>query len=175
MWGKKAGVMTLFKKNQDAAEYGIEVRHMYPFAEGEVIPLEKVNNVIISSLIAGNGFAVVPSANDVKSPVDAVVKTISKDSRAITVLTDDGLIAVIHLGTRLGDSTELKSTVLRVSVGDRIKTGQLICSTDIADAIKDGRDTTLSMIISNFDDIKSFSVDYGVVKSISEPIASYVM
>lgn len=163
--------MTIFKKNTDV--YAAKHKIMYPFAAGEIISLESIDDPVISSLIVGNGFALVPSENNVCSPVSGVVKSIANNNRAITVKTDDGLIAVIHIGTKFSNVADLSSTVLKVAVNDRIEAGQIICVTDIEKAAADGRDLTLLMIISNYDCLKSFSVNYGRVDSVNVPAAVY--
>lgn len=163
--------MTLFKKNTAANTAPHKV--IYPFAAGEIIPLEKVNNPIISSKIVGNGFALIPSENNVCSPVSGVVKNIANNNRAITVKTDDGLIVVIHLGTKFSNVADFDTTLIKVAVNDRIEAGQIICQTDIKLAAEDGRDLTLLMIISNSDELKSFSVNYGKVDSIKVSAAIY--
>ncbi len=163
--------MTLFRRASE--NVSAAVGKMYPLAPGEVISLESIKDQIISSLIVGNGYAVVPSENNVYSPLKGTVRKIANNGRAITVVSHDGIIAVIHLGTVMNNARDLKETVLKVNVGDEIAPGQLICQTDISAAIKDGRDITLMMIISNFEKLKSFDVRYGNVENTDTPILFY--
>ncbi len=164
--------MTFFRKN-NGEEAVCNKRLLYPLNTGEVISLEKVNNSVISSLIVGNGFAVLPDGDNVYSPVSGVVKGIENNNRAITVKTDDGLIVVIHIGTILINAPYLEGTVLQVELNQHIEAGQVISKTDFEKVKADGRDTALLMIISNFEKIKSFKVNYGLSTSTDKPIAEY--
>ena len=73
--------------------------------DGEVIELENVCDEVFSSGIMGVGFGIIPSSKKFFSPASGKVENAYKTGHAYTIVTDDGLDLLIHIGI---DTVELE-------------------------------------------------------------------
>lgn len=117
-------------------------------ADGEAIPLSAVPDEAFSSGILGVGFAIKPSSGTVYCPVSGKIETITETRHAYTVLTDDGLDVLIHIGI---DTVKLggEGFLSMVSEGERIKAGDVIARVDLDLIAKKGLDTVIPVVITN--------------------------
>ncbi len=99
-------------------------------AAGKVIPLDKVPDEVFSQKILGDGMAVIPENGNVLSPVNGEVVSVSDSLHAYTLLSDDGLNILVHIGL---DTVSLKGEGFKsyVNPGDKVKAGQLIAEFDL--------------------------------------------
>ena len=67
-------------------------------ADGEAVPLNEVPDEAFSSGILGVGFAIAPTSGTVYSPVSGKIESITETRHAYTILTDDGLDVLVHVG-----------------------------------------------------------------------------
>ena len=82
---------------------------------GEILRLEQVPDDIFSMKLIGDGFAIKPNENILKSPVRGIITNISKEKHAITITTKEGYEIFIHIGI---DSLKLKGEGFNVLVED---------------------------------------------------------
>lgn len=97
---------------------------------GTVIPLEKVPDPVFSDKVLGDGCAVIPTDGKIYSPVDGEISSVAETKHAYGISSDDGLEILIHFGL---DTVSMKGSgfISHVSVGEKVKKGQLIAEADI--------------------------------------------
>lgn len=134
---------------------------------GEIIPLERLSNDTFSSLILGEGFGVIPEEDIFISPVDGVIKDISGNMQDFTIKTEDGLIIIISVGFS-PDGSETPTECF-VSVGDEIKSGGKLFSIDLNSFKERGKYVYAAVVVTNLE-IRSYNVNYGRVKSLSQSV-----
>nr|WP_317399677.1 glucose PTS transporter subunit IIA [uncultured Gemmiger sp.] len=121
---------------------------------GEVLPMEQVQDEAFASCALGEGIAIEPSEGKLYAPADATVDNLFDTHHAIGLETESGAEVLLHIGI---DTVKLggKHFTPHVKVGDKVKKGDLLISFDM-DAIKaEGYLCTTPMIICNTDDYKA--------------------
>ncbi|MCH4008281.1 PTS sugar transporter subunit IIA [Companilactobacillus sp.] len=124
--------------------------------DGQLIPLEKVQDSVFSQKMMGDGFAVEPSDDKIVSPVSGTVESIFPTKHALMIQSKRGLEIMVHLGI---DTVELNGEPFEIEVkkGDQIEQGSAIGEMDI-DAIKAKQKLpTVIVIVSNMDQVKNIS------------------
>lgn len=135
---------------------------IYSPIEGEIIPITEVNDQVFASKMMGEGFAVIPSEETIKSPVSGTITMIAPTKHAIGIVTEDGLELLLHLGI---DTVELNGAPfkLNIEIGQKIQQGQEIGTIDLKMLEASGKDATVMVIITDTKEIISgleFNQDY---------------
>ncbi len=78
---------------------------LYAPVTGRIRALTRIKDPVFSSEVLGKGCAIEPSCGEVVAPADGIVKKIAKTHHAISLLCDNGLEVLIHVGM---DTVELK-------------------------------------------------------------------
>lgn len=141
---------------------------------GECVPLENVKDEAFASKLCGDGIAVVPSENVFRSPVDGTLTGIAESKHAYTITSDDGLEVLVHIGI---DTVELRGEGFtpKVSVGDKLKAGDVLCEADISLIKSKGYDVTSPAVISNMEEVKSFKLRTGNVYGGYDTVIEYTV
>jgi len=115
---------------------------------GTVLALDQVPDATFASGLLGEGVAIIPEDGRVIAPFAGVVASLFETRHAIGLLSDTGIEVLIHVGI---DTVKLegKPFVTHVSVGDRIKPGDLLLEFDRASILAAGFDLATPIIISN--------------------------
>lgn len=118
---------------------------------GELIPLENVNDETFSSGIMGKGIGIKPENGKLYAPCDGVVSAAFSSGHAVGLTTDDGIEILVHIGI---DTVSLEGKYFHSSVekGQAVKEGDLLVEFDIDQIEKAGYETTTIVIITNSDD-----------------------
>lgn len=89
---------------------------------GNLVRLEEVPDEIFSMKIIGDGFAINPSDNILKSPAKGMVITLAKEKHSITIRTLDGYDILMHIGI---DTLKLRGEGFKAFVeeGDIVNVG----------------------------------------------------
>ncbi|MBQ7901543.1 MAG: PTS transporter subunit EIIC [Clostridia bacterium] len=97
---------------------------------GKVIPLEQVKDQVFSQKILGDGVAIIPEDGKICSPVKGEIISVAETLHAYGIKGDDGVEVLVHVGL---DSVSLDGNGFKshVKVGDRVNTGQQICTVDL--------------------------------------------
>jgi glucose-specific phosphotransferase system IIA component len=66
---------------------------------GKATMLENVHDEMFSEKMLGDGIAVIPDENELRSPVEGTVTMIYETQHAIGIQTDLGTDILIHIGT----------------------------------------------------------------------------
>lgn len=135
--------------------------------DGRFIPLDRVNDPVFSQGMMGGGVAVIPTVENVKSPVKGVISMIADQKHGIGITLKDGTEILIHMGI---DTVELKGTPFTIhkNIGDNVKQGDLLATMDIS-AINDLGKETVIMVIATGKELSKVVYDSPVeVSALSE-------
>lgn len=110
--------------------------------------LTRIEDPVFSSEVLGKGCAIEPSCGEVVAPADGIVKKIAKTCHAISLLCDNGLEVLIHVGM---ETVELKGKgyELFVQTGDHVQKGQLLFRFDMQAITAAGYTLTTPVIVTN--------------------------
>ena len=138
------------EKAKDKLSNGNKESLIHPL-KGQVVELDKIADQAFASGVLGKGVAIIPSANDLVSPVDGTVTTIFPTKHAIGITSNDGAEVLIHIGL---NTVELAGEGFDVKVqeGDKVKAGDLLMTIDFAGIQAKGYDITTPIIVTNTDD-----------------------
>ena len=116
--------------------------------EGEVKPIESVNDEVFSEKIMGDGIAITPESQLIVSPVNGTVTAVFPTGHAVCVLTDEGVEILLHLGI---DTVELEGKYYKqvVQRGQKVKQGELLVEMDYRQVKDAGYDNEVMVIITN--------------------------
>lgn len=119
-----------------------------PFAKGEVVELNKVNDAVFLTGVMGNGFAIVPTEGKVFAPFAGKVTIVFETKHAIGLRSDNGVEVLVHIGL---DTVNLKGEHFNVHIkeGDTIEAGQLLVEFDLEKLKELGYDTIIPFIVTN--------------------------
>ena len=137
--------------------------------DGEIIELENVLDEVFSSGVMGDGFAVLPSSKKFYSPVSGKIENVYQTGHAYTILSDDGLDVLIHLGI---DTVELDGKYFEknVSTGETIKKGELLAVADVEKIMEEGFDPVCVVVVSNPEKMHNVEINYGMCYAKDEAI-----
>ncbi|MCL2574622.1 MAG: PTS glucose transporter subunit IIA [Defluviitaleaceae bacterium] len=115
--------------------------------KGRAVPLAELSDPAFASGMLGIGLGILPEEGKVYAPANGTVK-IFPTKHAITMVTDDGVKLIIHIGINTVNM-EGKGFKPKVKDGDTVKTGQLLMDFDIKKITKAGYSTETPIIITN--------------------------
>lgn len=115
------------------------------FIKGTLVALENVSDPVFAQKMMGDGFAIEPTDNSVYAPVDGEITVVFPTYHAYGITTKSGVEVLIHLGI---DTVELdgEGFTTEVSVGDKVKTGDVLGTMDV-EKIKSLKKPVTSMLI----------------------------
>lgn len=120
--------------------------------------------------IMGKGIAIIPTNNEVVSPINGMVSMVFNTKHAIGLRSDDGVEILIHIGL---DTVKLEGEHFNIFVknGDRVSVGDKLVEFD-KDAIKSkGYDVITPIIVTNtMDYLEVIASNVEVVKQGDEII-----
>ncbi|WP_347083505.1 PTS beta-glucoside transporter subunit IIBCA [Enterococcus gallinarum] len=119
--------------------------------EGEVVPLNEINDQAFSTGALGKGIGIKPISHVIHSPIDGEVLTVFPTKHAIGLRSDQGVEVLIHIGIDTV-SLEGKYFTMNVKQGDRVRTGQPIGEVDFEKVREAGYDPTTIVVITNTND-----------------------
>lgn len=121
---------------------------LYAPVTGRIRALTRIKDPVFSSEVLGRGCAIEPSCGEVVAPADGIVKKIAKAHHAVSLLCDNGLEVLIHVGM---DTVELKGKgyELFVQAGDHVQKGQLLFRFDLQAIAAAGYTLTTPVIVTN--------------------------
>ncbi|WP_125567875.1 PTS sugar transporter subunit IIA [Companilactobacillus insicii] len=139
-------MFNFFKKHKDLPAW--DAKTFLSPADGEVIPIEKVNDPVFSQKAMGDGFGLNPTSNDIYSPVSGTVTMVAGTKHGIGISTGDSEELLVHMGI---DTVELKGKPFNilVSQGDNISAGQKIAEMNLDEVKASGKETTIIVAVTN--------------------------
>lgn len=148
-------------------------KYLYAPQIGEIVELEKVPDAVFAQKLFGEGFAVIPQAGKIYSPVTGVVQMVSEPSlHAYGIETEDGLELLIHVGI---DTVEMKGEGFKtyVKAGDQVQQGDLLGEADLNAVTARGYDTHMIVAVGNSDRLKSFEVTCNHIDDLETGVFEY--
>ncbi len=145
----------LFGKKEE-----INPNHVYAPMTGEAMDISQVPDPTFSSGAMGNGIAIQPTDGKVCSPVNGTVDMMFDTGHAVTLVSDNGIEILIHVGL---ETVGLNGAPFQVKVqnGQKVKKGDILMIADL-DAIKAaGLPTITPVLICNTDDYTTFNTTTG--------------
>lgn len=145
----------LFGKKEE-----INPNHVYAPMAGEAVDISQVPDPTFSSGAMGNGIAIQPTDGKVCSPVNGTVDMMFDTGHAVTLISDNGIEILIHVGL---ETVGLNGAPFQVKVqnGQKVKQGDILMIADL-DAIKAaGLPTITPVLICNTDDYTTFNTTTG--------------
>ena len=145
---------TVQEKNSSTSFKGLHAEFVAP-ANGEMIPINKVEDDVFSQKMMGEGFAVVPENGEIASPVAGTIVSVFPTKHAIGIKTDDDIEVLLHMGI---DTVDLGGEAFKIHVqeGEKVKTGKVVATADLAKIQKAGKMTTMIVVFTNGDKIKDY-------------------
>ncbi|MBJ7618352.1 N-acetylglucosamine-specific PTS transporter subunit IIBC [Weissella confusa] len=119
--------------------------NFFAVANGSLLHLEHVQDETFASKMMGDGFAIEPSDNNITAPLDAEVTMVAPTKHAIGLRTESGLEVLVHMGINTVEMNGEPFDV-KVSVGDKVKHGDLLATMDI-EAVKAAGKLATTMVI----------------------------
>ena len=135
---------------------------MLAVADGQAIPLSEVPDEAFASGMLGVGFAIKPTAGTVYSPVSGKIISITDSRHAYTILTDDGLDVLVHIGI---DTVSLggEGFVSMVVAGEHIQAGSVIARADMELITSKNLSTVIPVLVTNPENLTKTDFTYGKV------------
>lgn len=119
--------------------------------KGEAVPLSQVDDPTFAEEIMRKGIAIIPTEDEIFSPINGTVSLVFNTKHAIGLKTEDGAEVLIHIGL---DTVKLNGEHFTTFVksGDKVKVGDKLVEFD-REAIKNkGYDIITPIIITNSSD-----------------------
>lgn len=132
---------------------------------GEIIPINDVPDAVFADKILGEGIAVVPDdSGEIRSPLNGEITSVAPTKHAYAVRSEEGVEVLVHFGL---DTISLGSEGFTslVSVGDKVKTGDLIAKVDIGLLRKKNINTITPVVITECPENVSLTFSSGKVKA----------
>lgn len=114
--------------------------------DGEIVPIEEVEDSIFSNKIIGDGYAIHPSGKTIYSPIDAEVEQVASTNHAVYLSVPGGIKLLIHIGI---DTIELKGQGFKsqLAKGTRIEKGAPLVEIDREYIINEGYNPIVSVVL----------------------------
>ena len=116
--------------------------------KGDIMALTSVSDDSFSSLALGKGSAVYPRGDVIKAPADGNVNFIIAANHAVSMITDEGIELLIHIGINTVRMEESQFNIL-VSEGENVKKGQPLIEIDVQRIEQAGYDPTVILVVTN--------------------------
>ena len=141
-------------------------------ADGNAIPLTEVPDEAFASGLLGVGFAIDPSSCSICAPVSGKLQSISQTRHAYTILSDDGLDILVHVGI---DTVEMNGEgfVCHVREGESLTEGDRLVTVDLALLKSKGYSPIIPVLISNPEKLGGIDFIYGRVLGGKSEVARY--
>ena len=136
-----------------------ETNVVYQPIEGNIIPLEGINDGVFSAGIMGKGCGLQPTGEQVFAPLSGTISTVADTKHAVGIESDNGIEMLIHVGL---DTVSMKGKGFSVYVkeGEKVKAGQLLMSFSKKEIASAGYPDTTAVLVINADDYEKVEVEY---------------
>ena len=154
--------MKFFKQN----------KHILSACDGKCAELSTIPDEAFSSGMLGQGVALFPTNGRFYSPVNGRIENIAESKHAYTILSDDGLELLLHIGV---DTVELKGDGFSplINEGDSVRAGDPIVDVDLQKIESHQRPTVTALLITNHEKIEIINQQYGEIKGGKDIVLSY--
>ena len=125
--------------------------------DGEIIPIEEVQDNLFSQKMIGNGYAIIPTSEVVFAPVSGKLIEVADAKHAYYIETDEGLKVLIHIGI---DTLLLNGKGFHTSMekNKRVEKGDQLATFDQKLISERGFDTVIPVIVLEHDSVVSLEL-----------------
>lgn len=136
---------------------------IYKPIKGKAVPLKEVNDPAFRDGMLGKGCGIIPEDDLLYSPVNGRVVSVFPTGHAITIMSDEGMEMLIHLGI---DTVNLKGEPFEVYVknGEKVSINTKLAKMDNNIIRQKNFDNTVILVITNSQDFKDVVINEGVYK-----------
>ncbi|HFI0463392.1 TPA: PTS glucose transporter subunit IIA [Streptococcus suis] len=137
----------LFKKKEKAAEPVVTEVTLYAPADGELINIENVNDVVFAQKMMGDGFAVVPSNGTITAPVAGKIVNVFPTQHAVGFKAG-ALEVLLHMGI---DTVSLNGGPFETVVAEdqEVTSSTTVSTVDLDQLVAEGKDNAMIVIFTN--------------------------
>lgn len=145
------------KIEKKAAKKETQPTDLYSPLNGQIVPLDQVEDEAFSAKVLGEGVAVEPSEGKLYAPCDGKVEMVFDTKHAVSLVSASGCEILLHIGI---DTVKLngKYFTAHVSGGQEVRKGDLLISFDMKGIQSAGYKTTTPMIVCNTEQYTSVKV-----------------
>lgn len=130
---------------------------LYAPADGELINIEKVNDVVFAQKMMGDGFAVIPTNGTITSPVEGTIVNVFPTQHAVGFKAGE-LEVLLHMGI---DTVALNGGPFETTVSEnqKVDATTLVSTVDLDALAAEGKDNAMIVIFTNgIDVIESYEL-----------------
>ncbi|MCO7125486.1 PTS glucose transporter subunit IIA [Sporolactobacillus shoreicorticis] len=130
--------------------------------KGKVVPITEVPDPVFSQKMMGDGFAIIPENDVVRSPIDGKITNIFPTKHAISLKSDSGRELLIHVGL---ETVSLKGDGFQplAADGSTVKKGDRLLQVDFSKIADKVPSTITSVVFTNLNDGEHVVVENGSV------------
>src|SRR6056297_454792 len=127
-----------------------------PFA-GEVSELQQVPDEAFAQKMLGDGFAITPEENVIKSPCAGEIVQIFSTGHAVGIQTEKGLEVLVHIGI---DTVKLDGEGFEklVKNGDKVEVGTPLVEVDLDFISENAPSIATPVIVTNMEKVKDMEI-----------------
>lgn len=132
-------------------------QEIFAVATGKVMPITEVPDQVFSAQMMGDGFAILPTKEEVFAPISGKITNIFPTKHAMGIQTESGLEVLLHMGL---DTVELKGEPfkLTVSEGQVLKKGDKIADMDLQKIKAAGKGTEIIVAFTNTERVENINL-----------------
>ncbi|MDD2560509.1 MAG: PTS glucose transporter subunit IIA [Bacteroidales bacterium] len=123
--------------------------------EGKSLPLSECGDEAFAGEMLGKGLAVLPTKGLVVAPFHAKVEVLFNTAHALSLLSDEGIELLIHIGI---DTVKLQGKHFKALVkqGDRVRAGEPLIEFDLVAIQEEGYSVVVPVVVCNSADFAGF-------------------
>ena len=167
-------LQSFFKKNErEEIIDTTDKKTVYAPAEGDIIPLEEIEDAMFAQGLLGKGCGINPTVGKILAPFEGEVVVLSSTKHALGLKSVDGIELLIHIGI---DTVKMNGQGFNalVKVGDSFKCGQNLMTFSIPEIKKSGYSTTIAVVVTNTDAYEKIElVKQGTSKRLEKMLKVY--
>lgn len=133
---------------QDSGTTGLRMMPIGSLVSGNLIQLSEIADKAFSTGALGKGIGIVPTSNDLYSPIDGEIMVIFPTKHAISIKDENGIELLIHIGINTV-KLDGRHFNLFIKQGDRVTKGQKLAHVDFTSIKEEGYDPTLILVVTN--------------------------
>jgi len=132
--------------------------------DGMLIELEKVDDEVFSSRMAGDGIAIMPVGDTFTAPIDGLITKIFSTNHAYSIKNKQDLEVLVHIGL---ETVALKGEGFErlAQEGDEVKAGDPIIKVDLAYIKANAKDIVTPILVTDESKFDAIDKNDNVVKS----------
>ena len=140
--------------------FGKKLEGIYAPIAGKAVAITEVPDPTFAEGMLGNGIAIQPTDGKVYAPVNGTVDTMFDTGHAVSLISDNGIEILIHVGL---ETVGLNGAPFQVKCknGQKVKKGDILMIADLEAIKAAGLPTITPVLVCNSDDYATFNVSTG--------------